>query len=249
MKIMKINRIRIGDFYLYYSKFHDFVDFVFEQLRSAEKQIILVHINLRNYYFLNNDKILYDNVKKHSIAIFEGIGLKICMAIKGYGFINDLNGTDLIPLFLEKLNKSNHKIFLLGASDNAVEGTFFNINKYFPNVNVAGYHNGYFRDSDNEKILKLINDSQADILFISMGFPLQEKFIFKYRNRLNVTLIWNLGGIFNIISGLKARAPLFIRRIRLEWLYRFLQEPLRMFHRNTIASTWSIGHILFLRKQ
>ncbi len=82
-----------------------------------------------------------------------------------------------------------------------------------------------------------------------MGFPLQEKFVFKYRDKLNVSLIWNLGGLFDFLSGLKPRAPAIIRRMRFEWLYRFVKEPIRMFHRNTVSAVWSVGKILLIKKQ
>ncbi len=246
---MNIKNVRIRDLYLHYSDLKDFIEYIYELMRYGKKQIIIVHINLRNYYFMNRDKTLYENIKNDSIAVFEGIGLKTCMILKGYGFLEDLNGTDLFPLFLKKLERTDHKIFLLGGSDDALNGTIEHIKKNYEEINISGYNNGYFESKDEERIIEKIKDSQADILLISMGFPLQEKFVFKYMNKLNLTLIWNLGGLFDIISGLKPRAPLLMRNLRLEWLYRFMNEPIRMFHRNTVAAAWSMGNILFNKKQ
>ena len=246
---MNIKNVRIRDLYLHYSDLKDFIEYIYVLMRYGKKQIIIVHINLRNYYFMNMDKTLYDDIKNDSIAVFEGIGLKTCMILKGYGFLEDLNGTDLFPLFLKKLERTGHKIFLLGGSDDALNGTIEHIKKNYVEISISGYNNGYFEPKEEERIVEKINDSQADILLISMGFPLQEKFVFKYRDKLNLILIWNLGGLFDIISGLKPRAPLLMRNFRLEWLYRFMREPVRMFHRNTVAAAWSMGNILFNKKQ
>ena len=150
---------------------------------------------------------------------------------------------------MKKLEGTDHKIFLLGGSDVALNGTIEHIKKNYNAIKISGYHNGYFVTNDEYEIVKAINDSHADILLISMGFPLQEKFVFKLRDKLNVSLIWNLGGLFDIVSGLKPRAPLLMRNLRLEWFYRFIREPVRMFHRNTVAAVWSMGNILFHKKQ
>ncbi|MDQ3020669.1 MAG: WecB/TagA/CpsF family glycosyltransferase [Bacteroidota bacterium] len=245
---MKIKKILISDLDLHYGSFRDFTNYIFEKIESDGSQLIIVHINLNNYYLVNKDKTLYTNIKNNSIAVFEGIGLKLCMAVKGNGLLKDLNGTDLFPLFLKKLKAKGLGIFLLGASQESVKKTYNHIKQNYPGVKVLGYHNGYFKKSDEERIVESVNKSGADVLMIGMGFPLQENFVFKYRNKLNAVLIWNLGGLFDIISGFKPRAPMLIRRVRLEWLYRFFKEPIRMFHRNTIAAIWSIGNILFFKK-
>ncbi len=246
---MEIKKIQIGDLYLHYADFENFAVYISEYLKSGNKQLIIVHINLRNYYFMNKDSTLYDDIRNNSLAVFEGIGLKMCAALKGFGFISDLNGTDLFPLFMKLLERTDHKIFLLGGSEKSLAGTIEYIHQKYPEVKVTGFHNGYFDEKDEKEIVNFINRSCADVLLISMGFPLQEKFIFKHRNKLNVSLIWNLGGLFDFLSGLKPRAPVIIRRMRFEWLYRFVKEPVRMFHRNTIAAVWSIGNILFIKKQ
>ncbi len=245
---MEIQKIRVGSIDLHCAEFQTFTDHIFERLNHSPGQIIIVHINLRNFYFMNKDESLLNDIRNKSLAVFEGIGLKFCMAVKGKGFLNDLNGTDLIPLFLDKPEIKKYGIFLLGATQESVEGTIKNIKNNHPFVKICGFHNGYFEDSEELKIIEQINSSQADILLVGMGFPIQEKFIFKYRDKLNVKLIWNLGGLFDFLSGVKPRAPYLIRKMRLEWLYRFMKEPFRMLHRNTVAATWSVTNIIFSTK-
>lgn len=221
----------------------EFLEFLFSKINPVNEKIIIVHVNLNNYFFFNTDKNLLNDVCSHSVPVFEGIGLKTAVALKGLGILKDLNGTDLMPEFLKLLGNTGFRIFLLGGSEDVISQTEKFINSDFPEVIISGKHNGYFNGRE-EEIVKLINDSNTDILLISMGTPVQEKFSFRFRTELKVRLIWNLGGLFDIISGKKKRAPLFIRKARLEWLYRFKKEPIRMLRRNTAIALWSFKHIL-----
>ncbi len=112
---MEIKKLQIGDLNLHYAEFEDFAVYLSGHLKFSNKQLIIVHINLRNYYFMNKDNTLYDNIKNNSIAVFEGIGLKMCAALKGFGFISDLNGTDLFPLFMKLTERTGHKFFYGGS--------------------------------------------------------------------------------------------------------------------------------------
>jgi N-acetylglucosaminyldiphosphoundecaprenol N-acetyl-beta-D-mannosaminyltransferase len=207
-----------------------------------------VHINLRNYYYLQKDIKLKEEIKNYCISIFEGIGMKVGFFLKGYGVLHDLNGTDLIPLLLKKILNSGYKLFLLGAKEEIVVKAINNLRKRFPGLNICGYNNGYFSGKFEPELLKKINESNADILLIGMGFPIQEKFVLKYKDKLKTSLIWNVGGLFDTLSGNKKRAPVILRKMRLEWLFRFVLEPGRMFHRNTVAAFWSLSHIIFSRR-
>lgn len=123
--------------------------------------------------------------------------------------------------------------------------TVESIRKNYRRIIISGYNNGFLREDEEESIVDRINQAGAEVLLLSMSFPLEEQFAFRNREKLKVKMIWNLGGLFDILSGEKKRAPLSLRKIRLEWLYRFLKEPGRMIHRNTVAAFWSISHILF----
>jgi len=149
---------------------------------------------------------------------------------------------------LKNICNSDTGLFLLGSEDATVKKAVLNIQKRFPGINVCGYNNGFIPEEEETKLVEKINNCKADILLIGMGFPLQEKFVLKYKDNLRVSLIWSVGGLFDSLSGNKKRAPVLIRKMRLEWLYRFLLEPQRMLHRNTVAALWSLSHIIFMRR-
>jgi N-acetylglucosaminyldiphosphoundecaprenol N-acetyl-beta-D-mannosaminyltransferase len=197
---------------------------------------------------LYKDPELKKEISENCTAVFDGIGMKIGFWIRGKGLLQDLNGTDLFPVVLKTILNTNKSIFLLGSEENVIRQAAENIKAKYPGVKISGFHSGFFKSEYELKIIKMINDSEADILIIGRGFPLEEKFSLKYKNLLRVSLIWNVGGLFDFISENKPRAPSTLRKMRLEWLYRFILEPYRMLHRNTVCAVWSLTNILFKKE-
>lgn len=230
-------------------RYVDFISILMKHINEVkDNKLILVHINLRNYYYMNKDSGLKSFIKDNCFVIFEGIGLKAAFFLKGYGILSDLNGTDSFPQFIEKISTDGEKIFLLGSSKQNIELSAKKIGEKYPLIEISGCRDGYFMIEEENNIVNLINNSGARILFIGRGFPLQEEFVMRNKEQLKVNLIWNVGGIFDTLSGNKRRAPATFRKLRLEWLYRMMKEPRRMVHRNSIAAIWSITHILFSKR-
>lgn len=243
---MAVQKITFDRITYHTGKFEEFADFIYNFPYSQNKQkAVIVHINLRNYYYMHKDENLKECIRQNSLNILDGIGMKTGFFLRGYGLLPDLNGTDLFPLLITKLSLTTKNIFLLGTSKENIEQSFKRLSEIYPSLNICGYYNGYFSITEEEKIVELINGCKTDILIIGRGFPLQEEFSFRNKNKLHVSLIWNVAGLFDIISGEKPRAPFLLRKLRLEWLFRLILEPKRMFHRNTIAAFWSLKHIIF----
>jgi N-acetylglucosaminyldiphosphoundecaprenol N-acetyl-beta-D-mannosaminyltransferase len=230
---------------LHAGELNDFSDHISNYHNNSQELLIIVHINLRNYYFMHKDTELMKNIKEYSLPVLDGIGMKFAILLKKKIKVNDLNGTDLFPLVMDSFDKAGKRIFIIGGTQNVVMKTVESIRKNYRRIIISGYNNGFLREDEEESIVDRINQAGAEVLLLSMSFPLEEQFAFRNKEKLKVKMIWNLGGLFDILSGEKKRAPLSLRKIRLEWLYRFLKEPGRMFHRNTVAAFWSISHILF----
>ncbi|HWQ81607.1 MAG TPA: WecB/TagA/CpsF family glycosyltransferase [Ignavibacteria bacterium] len=232
---------------LHAGSYEDALEYILNMVLSGMTGKIITHINLRNYFYLMRDDGLKEALGNNSTMFFEGIGMKTGFFLRGRGIVPDVNGTDLFPVLMKSLSGCPYRIYLLGSVLQAAEGIADKIRKEYPSVNIAGIHSGYFDEKTEEEIVNDVNNKNTDILIAAMGFPLQEKFALRNLNRLNVKAVWCTGGLFDFISGMKKRAPGFVRALRLEWLYRFLKEPKRMLHRNTIAAFWSLFDIIFKR--
>lgn len=131
---------------------------------------------------------------------------------------------------------SNFSVYLLGATDEVVSKTAAIVRALYPDLNIAGYHNGYFWE-DEEAMVKKIRTSGAQLLFVAITSPKKENFINQWKDHLGVNFVMGVGGTFDVISGKVKRAPLWMQKHGLEWLYRVIQEPRRMWMRYLTTNT------------
>lgn len=134
------------------------------------------------------------------------------------------------------------RFFLLGASEQINIIASNNLHESYPNLQIAGRHHGYFSKDDEPKICKKINDSQADIVWIGMGKPKEQLFCIRNQNRINASWLVTCGGCFNFIAGDYTRAPAWMQNMGLEWLYRMLTNPKKLFWRYLTTNP----HALFI---
>jgi N-acetylglucosaminyldiphosphoundecaprenol N-acetyl-beta-D-mannosaminyltransferase len=119
----------------------------------------------------------------------------------------------------------------LGARPGVVEACRQRLRERFPKLRVAGAHDGHFTAEGEKSILSDINEKQPAILLVALGSPLQEEWISRNAARLNVGVCLAVGGLFDFIAGVRKRAPSWMRATRIEWLYRFFQDPLSKWNR------------------
>jgi N-acetylglucosaminyldiphosphoundecaprenol N-acetyl-beta-D-mannosaminyltransferase len=140
---------------------------------------------------------------------------------------------NLIRLAHEK----NYSCFFLGSKQEVVKNvvSYYSV-KYSEKI-IAGFRDGYFDEKDEKDIIKKIKESDAEFLFVAITSPKKEIFLNKYKNELkNINLIMGVGGSFDVIAGIIRRAPKYIQDLGLEWFYRFIQEPKRMWRRYLIGN-------------
>lgn len=171
----------------------------------------------------------------------DGKGVKMAGDRLGFPVPENVNGTDLFPLLCKRLSdgSSSQSIFLYGARPGVAEKAAQNCLKEYPGLKIAGVCDGY---QPEEVVLKKISEAKPDILLVALGVPLQEKWISRHLNVLPCRTILAVGGLLDFVSGRIPRAPLWMRKHGLEWVYRFYQEPVRMFRR------YIIGNPLFLHR-
>jgi N-acetylglucosaminyldiphosphoundecaprenol N-acetyl-beta-D-mannosaminyltransferase len=140
-------------------------------------------------------------------------------------------GVDLFEALMQRGAQKGWRIFLLGAREEIVSRVRFLYERKYPGLRIVGHRNGYWKPEEEEGVAQQIADAQADILFVAISSPKKEQFLAQHQARMKVPFAMGVGGTFDVAAGLVKRAPVWMQRTGLEWFYRFLQEPRRMFRR------------------
>ncbi|GIU17417.1 hypothetical protein TUM4261_37000 [Shewanella sp. c952] len=203
---------------------------------------------LQQYSFVNADCLniscnneAYRSSLKQSKRIFaDGIGVRLACLSKGHPLRDNLNGTDIFPRLCELAAEQQLSLFLLGGEEGVAAATAENMLQQYSNLKIAGVHNGYFDMSsdseENNQVVAQINQSNADILLVAMGAPRQESWLEDNKPQLNCSVGIGVGGLFDFYSNRIKRAPSWLRQIGMEWTYRLLQEPSRMWQRYIVGN-------------
>lgn len=170
----------------------------------------------------------------------DGIGMRLAAKMQGHHLVDNVNGTDLFPLLAGKFEQKGKRVFLLGGKPGIAQKVVEYLNRNYPTLEVAGEQHGYFKDDELPEVIEKINASRADLVLVAMGAPRQEHWIKSNRSKLNVKLLIGVGGLFDFYSGTVSRAPLWLRKRSLEWVWRLMVQPTEK------AKRYLIGNPVFL---
>ena len=140
-------------------------------------------------------------------------------------------GVDLFEALMARAATAGWRVFLLGAREEVVSGVKHAYEKKYRGLTIAGYRNGYWKPEEEEAVVEQIAAARADLLFVAISSPKKEQFLGRYQERMKIPFAMGVGGTFDVAVGKVKRAPLWMQKSGLEWFYRFLQEPRRMFRR------------------
>jgi len=224
---------------VYNSSMSEVLDDLEERLEShAKSSVGFVNADCLNKCFSHAE--YHETLRAMERVYPDGIGVRLAAQMFGNGVEENINGTDLFPLLCQRLAGTSHGIFLLGAREGLAEKVAENMTERYPGITFAGYQHGYFTSESEDEVIDKINASGASVLLVALGAPRQELWLARNRDRLNVRILMGVGGLFDYYSGRIERAPVWIREVGLEWVWRLLQEPGRMWQR------YVIGNPLFL---
>lgn len=173
------------------------------------------------------DSSFREALNKADLLTADGIGVVYASKILGKPIKERAAGFDIAKKVLEKISKTGHKLYLFGAKPGVAEEAKAKIEEEYPGINIVGTHNGYFKEKEVPEIIEDINNSGADLLFVCLGAPAQEKWIDKNAEKLNVKVAMGIGGSLDVFAGKVERAPEFYCNHGLEWFYRLKKEPWR----------------------
>jgi N-acetylglucosaminyldiphosphoundecaprenol N-acetyl-beta-D-mannosaminyltransferase len=177
---------------------------------------------------LSNDILKENFNNKHSLIIPDGVGTVLASKLVKNPVKEKIAGIDVVREILIKANKEKKSIYLLGAKEEVVNKCAKNIMLEFPHLKITGFHNGFFDLNNCDNLIEQISSCNPWAVFVAMGSPRQEIFIKKIMDKSNAHIFMGVGGVFDIFAGELKRAPKWMIKLGLEWLYRVVKEPVRI---------------------
>lgn len=218
------------------------------KVAEAIEQNYQIHhtvVNAGKIVALQKDLQLRKSVNEADIINADGQAVVWASHFLGQPLKERVAGIDLFTNLLKWAHDHGHTVYLLGAKPEVLQGLIDRLSAQFSPQLIAGSHHGYFKKEEEEALVEEIADSGARLLFVAITSPKKEKFLYRHREALKkVNFIMGVGGSFDVLSGKTKRAPVWMQKAGLEWFYRFLQEPKRMWKRYLVGNTKFIGLVI-----
>lgn len=213
-------------------------------------KLLINTINAHSYNTALKDKIFAEALIKGNVLIPDGISIvKACKWLKAKSQPQErIAGWDLFEFEMNRLNQKGGNCFFMGSSEKVLNLIKRRASIDYPNIQIETYSPPYkpeFSEEDNKKIIDAINQANPDLLWIGMTAPKQEKWTYTHWNELNIHChVGTIGAVFDFFAGTIERAPLWWQEHGLEWLYRLIKEPKRMWRRYIIGNSLFLWNIL-----
>jgi len=195
-----------------------------ERFIRSQKPHQVITLNPEFVITAQKDKEFKEIINKGDLVVPDGIGIVWASRLMGSPLKERVTGVELVWSLSKLASHKGYSIFFLGGREGVAKQTAFNLKKHYPKLKVAGTESGSPYDPT---LIPKISSKKPTILFVAFGHPKQEKWIFKYKNRLGIPVMIGVGGAFDFISQRVKRAPVWIQKIGLEWFYRLLKQPSR----------------------
>jgi len=240
------NRKQILSLSVNYGTYKQFIDEII--LLSIKKQSSYVCVaNVHMLVEAHNDKGFQDIVNGADMVTPDGMPLvKVFKSL--HGIVQDrVAGMNMLPDLLKEAEANNVKVYFYGGTQKMLDLTNEYCKKAFPGLTVAGLYSPPFRplsEEENQGVIDTINNSGAQLVFVALGCPKQERWMASMKGKVNAAMV-GVGGALPVMIGLQKRAPLLMQKLSLEWLFRLGQEPKRLMKRYMVTNTTFI--VLFAK--
>jgi N-acetylglucosaminyldiphosphoundecaprenol N-acetyl-beta-D-mannosaminyltransferase len=208
-----------------------------EQAISAAAPLQIGVVNAAKVVNMYRNPALGADVLSSDVIFADGASVVWASQILGTPLPERVAGIDLMMGMLERGHKSGYRVYLFGATEEVNRTVAERITADYPAVIVAGRRNGYFTADEEEAIADDIAQAKPDILLVAITSPKKEQFLARWSDRIKVPICHGVGGSFDVYAGKVKRAPLSWQRCGMEWLYRLLQEPGRMWKRYLVTNS------------
>ncbi len=207
---------------------------------AEPSQVCFVNADCVNIAF--RDAEYKSILRSCGMVLADGIGVKLAGKILNRNIRQNVNGTDMLPVLCKALEERGKTIYLLGGKPGVATDVAVWMKRQFATLEICGHRHGFFTDRELPDVLAEIRSASPAVLLVAFGAPKQEKWIRAHLRETGAAVVIGTGGLFDFYSGRIPRAPVWMREIGMEWIYRFWQEPRRMWRR------YFVGNFVFLAR-
>jgi N-acetylglucosaminyldiphosphoundecaprenol N-acetyl-beta-D-mannosaminyltransferase len=211
-------------------------------LRRARLQIGVV--NAAKLVNMRRDPLLRQDVLTSDLILADGASVVWASRLMGDPLPERVAGIDLMLAILRRGSARAYRVYCLGATQDVLDRAVDGMLAEFPGISIVGRRNGYFGADEEEGVARDVAAARPDVLFVAMTSPKKESFLRRWSPHMEVPVCHGVGGSFDVLAGKVRRAPLAWQRLGLEWLYRVLQEPRRLWKRYLVTNTTFCAMVL-----
>jgi len=211
------------------------LDFLCDHVARGTGCATVFAVNPEKVMRARKDAALRDLLASATLLIPDGIGVVLAARWLGLGRFGRVPGSELMPNLCARAAERGFGVFLYGARPEVNAAAAAELQRRYPGLRVAGRQDGYMAERDTPALVERINASGADILFVALGSPRQEAWMHDHAPALKVKVAQGVGGTFDVIAGRVNRAPPLFLALNLEWLYRLLREPRRLWRQRALV--------------
>jgi N-acetylglucosaminyldiphosphoundecaprenol N-acetyl-beta-D-mannosaminyltransferase len=197
----------------------------------------LMTINAQSLLLVVDDPTVSDAVRQAAMVVGDGVSIALATRVLGLPWKGRVTGVDLTQRILTDGMRIGLKVFYLGATADIVSRLVRLTAERYTGVQVVGWQDGYYDRANDGPLIERIRASGAQVLFVGMPTPYKEIWLHKNLERLGVRLAIGVGGTFDVMTGQVRRAPVWMQRSGLEWLWRMILEPRKMWKRNVVYNS------------
>ena len=219
---------------------------VCEDAITSRKQLTIGVVNAAKLIKMRSDRLLRDSVLGADLIVADGMAVVWASRILNQPLPCRITGIDLFEELLRRADLKGFSVYLLGASAEVLDDLVRTVRSTYPGLRIVGQHDGYFADHEAEQIAHEISKAMPDMLFVGISTPKKEVFLETWGPSLGVAICHGVGGSFDLVAGTTRRAPASWQRLGMEWLWRLLQEPGRMWKRYLVTN---IGFVMLVASE
>ena len=204
---------------------------------ASRRPTLNASLNAAKLVRMQTDSELRESIELCDLVTADGVPVVWAARALGHPVPGRVNGTDLMELLFAHAAERGYSVYLLGSEAGILSRARAEIERRHPAIRIAGTQHGFFAPSEEESVVQRIAATRPDILFVALGTPQKELFQARHRDELGVPFTMGVGGSFEVLAGMRKRAPRWAQRTGLEWAFRLVQEPRRLAGRYVVGNT------------